>query len=587
MGIAGIRDYLLEQYILFVKHIRIPIIDRLEEAVRSFSFIERVLFYIFVALLVISTATLLGKLNAHLLVAVPAHGGTIDEGMIGAPRFINPLLAASDADRDLSQLIYSGLMKATPEGNLIPDLAEGYVLSEDGLVYTFTIRDDARFHDGRRVTAEDVVYTITLAQDSAVKSPRRANWEGVLVEALDEQTVQFTLSNVYEPFLENTTMGILPKHIWSATPPEQLPFNNFNVAPIGSGPYKIKDFKRNDAGVPEFYELEAFDHYTLGKPYITTLVFHFYTTEEALVEALRDGDIAQAHSLPPTIADELAVEGYTINSFPLPRVFGVFFNQNQAPVLANIEVRKALDIAVPRERIVDEVLRGYGTPITGPLPPGLRPLTSFDLPKNPIAEARDVLERNGWTFDDEQGVYINGDDEALTFSLATANTEELRHAAELIRDAWRTMGADVELTFLDTGPLNNERIRPREYDALLFGQIIGRDLDPFPFWHSSQRNDPGLNIALYANITTDAILEEIRTTFDARVLDKLYQQFEEELHGDTPAAFVYTPDFIYVTDEDIDGIELGTVTTPAERFLNVHMWHKYTDTVWPFFTHTH
>lgn len=559
---------------------------------RSFSFVERVFLYTFITLLVLSSVGLLALLNNRLLVEVPAPGGEIVEGVIGTPRFINPVLALSDADRDLTTLVYSGLMRATPDGRLVPDLAERAVVSEDGLTYTFTIRDGATFHNGKPVTAHDVVFTINLAQNPDVKSPKRANWEGVRVEALDDRTVQFTLAQTYVPFLENTTIGILPEHRWKDIPPEQLIFTTYNTEPVGAGPFQFVRAKRDSAGIPESYELKRFDAYTLGAPYLETIRLQFYPNEKTLLESFKKGRVENINSIGPEHLAEITDGDTTIHTAPLPRIFGVFFNQDEAPLFTENTIRQALNLAVDRAYIVDEVLGGYGTSADGPLPTELvqsvfgSNTTSHAVPEPDYARARTLLENAGWELDDETGIRTDEDGAVLRFTLTTSSTPELKRVAEILKEEWAKIGVSTELTFYETGTLNQEIIRPRNYQALLFGQIIGRDLDPFAFWHSSQRNDPGLNIALYANITADNALEKIRTTFDQRQRATHYQTFEEEVLSDVPAVFLYTPEFIYLTDEKLKGVSEGTVTTPAERFLNVHEWHIYTQHVWSFFTNT-
>ena len=560
---------------------RIDVFNTLEKAVKSFTFVERILFYTFVTIFIGSGFVLVGTLNEKLLVEIPSRGGHVTEGIIGTPRFVNPLLVASDADRDVASLVYAGLMKATPEGTLIPELAESYTISDDGLVYTFVLREDATFHDGRPVTADDIVYTVSLAQDPTLKSPRRANWEGVLVEKVDPHTVTFTLSRAYQPFLENTTLGILPKHVWASTPIDQTSFSIFNIDPIGAGPYAVKNFKQTRAGVIEHYELTSFPQYALGEPYISRITLYFYTNEEELMKSLKNGTVSNVHDVPATFA-ETEKDTYTIMTYPLPRVFGVFFNQDEARVFTNKEVRVALDEVLNRQEIVQDVLYGYGREISGPIPPGLLATSPAQKKETILVEAQGILERNGWEFDEEQGVYVKSD-VPLSFTLATANTPELKATAEHIQQQWGKLGAHVDISLFDPGALSNEVIRPREYEALLFGQIIGRDRDPFPFWHSSQRNDPGLNVALYTNITVDSALESIRTTFDEEERLELYDTFQEEISNDVPAAFVFTPDFIYIVDDDLNGIRLGTTITPSERFLNVHEWFINTQRVWGIF----
>jgi len=570
------------------KEFHITISDQLKE----FSFVERSMFYVFSTLLVISALGLLAALNNNLRVEVPAPGGSITEGVVGTPRFINPVLALSDADRDLTTLVYSGLMRATPDGTLIPDLAKNVTISDDGLVYTFTLRENAFFHNGDPVTAEDVVFTIKLAQNADVKSPKRANWESVLVESIDELTVQFSLARTYSPFLENATMGILPKNRWENIPPEQLIFTTYNTEPIGSGPFKFVSAKRDAAGIPELYELERFDKYTLGSPYLENIVLRFYPNEDELLDAFNSGNVANINSIGPEHLKSLKLQNKVINSAPLPRIFGVFFNQDESVVFTSKNVRTALSLAVDRNRIVSEVLGGYGAPTNSPLPTELARAifgtTNEETDFTPDYErAKEILENAGWEIDEETGILTNEIDDVptqLRFSLETSNAPELKRIAEILKEDWESIGATVDLGFYETGSLNQEIIRPRRYDALLFGQIIGRDLDPFAFWHSSQRNDPGLNIALYANITVDRALENIRTTFDHDELIKQYRTFEEEIGEDIPAIFLYSPEFIHVTDKNLKGVVRGTITTPAERFLNVHEWHIFTQKVWEFLT---
>src|SRR5690606_32882866 len=123
-------------------------------------------------------------------------------GLIGSPRFINPLLATSDTDKDLTALIYSGLLRIGPDGSLIPDLAESYEISDDGLTYTFTLKPNLTWHDGRKLTARDIVFTVNLAQNENTRSVKRPIWDGVTVEQSGEKTIIFRLNQPYAPFLE-------------------------------------------------------------------------------------------------------------------------------------------------------------------------------------------------------------------------------------------------------------------------------------------------------------------------------------------------------------------------------------------------
>ncbi len=554
--------------------------------------VEHGLLALFTVILSVSALGILANINDSLLSAVPAPGGTLIEGVIGSPRFINPLLATSDSDRDLVALVYSGLMRIGADGSLIPDLAKTMNSSDDGRTYTFVLRDELTWHDGEPVTADDVVYTVNQAQNPILKSPKRGSWEGVEVFAVDEKTVQFTLTQPYSSFLENTTLGILPKHIWNNVPTEVFSFSEFNLEPYGSGPYRITKIKRDKSGIPEYYELKPFSDFALGKPYISSVVIRFFPNEDRLLQAYERGEIGAANALQADTVAGLLKMGIPVyaTEIALPRVFAVFFNQNQQPLFSRKEVREALSIGVNRERIVLEVLSGYGTAISGPLPPGTLGAENPDLPelngRTHKEAGRFVLERAGWSADAETGIMhrtIDKKDVSLAFSLVTSNTPELKRAAEIVKSEWEKLGARITLNYFDIGDLNQNIIRPRKYDALFFGQIVGRDPDPFSFWHSSQRNDPGLNVALYTNIAADRALENARsaTNNEARVAQ--YARFQKEIEKDIPAVFLYAPHFLYLLPHDVRGIELASVTTPSERFSGIFDWYIETDRVWKIF----
>ena len=126
-------------------------------------------------------------------------------------------------------------------------------------------------------------------------------------------------------------------------------------------------------------------------------------------------------------------------------------------------------------------------------------------------------------------------------------------------------------------------IRPRQYEALLFGTVVGRELDFYPFWHSSQRNDPGLNVALYANVTTDTLLASARTASSFSDRKALYQQFSTELAKDMPAIFLYVPDYTYLTAPEVQNISLAGIARGSERYSAIGDWYIEKDAVWPFF----
>ncbi len=563
----------------------IPHRSELRFALRSFSPREWKIFGVLALILTIGSLGLLFTLNNRFLIEVPTYGGSFTEGVVGTPRFVNPVLAMSDTDRDLSMLVYSGLMKHDVNGQLVPDLASGVSISNDGLEYTFTIREGAQFHDGKNVTADDVVYTVTQTKDALIKSPNAVSFEGVTVTSTDERTVVFTLRQRFASFLETMTIGILPKHVWEKLSPEQFSLSDKNLDAIGSGPYEIKKVRTDASGIPTSFSLERFNNHTGGKPFIKNITVKFYANENELLSAYKSGSVDTASALSPALASELKEKGRHILEAPLPRVFGLFFNKTEQPLLQNKEVLNAINVAINKDHIIDTVLHGFGTPITSPVPLELfhdALLSSPETTSSGDAEkAITILEKAGWTRG-EDGIFGKGDTR-LSLSLATSDSIELRSAAGLIRDDLRAIGIDVELKIFETGTLNQNIIRPRKYDMLFFGQIVNHPTDLFAFWHSSQRSDPGLNIAMYTNPRADTYLEEASSTLDAKKQESLYTQFEREIANDIPAVFIYSPSFIYAVDKHINGITLSGGSESGERFSNINLWYMRTERIWPFF----
>ena len=524
------------------------------------------------ALLILILAGLY-TVERQFLVEVPSRGGGLVEGVVGSPRFINPLLALTDTDRDLTSLTYAGLMGYDADRRLVPVLAEAYEVSEDGKTYTFKLRPNAVFTDHTPVTAEDVVFTVEKAQDAGLKSPEYANWANIRAEAVDARTVRFVLPKPYAPFLEDATLGVLPAHLWRATSNEEFPFSPLMEEPVGAGPFKVSRIIRDKSGIAKQYELSAFGDYALQKPYLSSLTFVFFKTEEELRDALTRGRVESAYGVPSASALRT----------PYSRVFGVFLNGSQNPLFARIEVRKALSIAVDRTALVQDVLGGYGTPLDGPVPPSIGasipPPDSFE---DPIAEARGVLERNGWKFDEEAHVFKQAKEGLeLRVTLKTSNVPELKATAEALRADWEKLGVPVELEFFSPSDLATEVIRPRKYDALLFGMVIGRDRDLFAFWDSSQRSDPGLNIALYASRAVDALLEKMRTEREDAAIQKDLVELDTLISADYPAVFTHAPDFVYTVPENLRGVSIGAIAAPTDRLVNAAFWYRRTEAVWP------
>jgi peptide/nickel transport system substrate-binding protein len=560
---------------------------RWNELLYVFSPSERLFLYVLSVVLAVSTFVLLASVNERISTEVPTQGGSLVEGGAGTPRFINPLLAASAPDQDLTELVYSGLLRSENVGEYAPDLAASYDVSEDGTVYTFHLRDGLTFHDGEPLTSADVMYTISLAQNPEIKSPRRADWDGVAVAAPDERTIVFTLPHAYAPFRENATLGILPRHLWEHISDEEFPFASLNTHPIGSGPYRVTDVRTDSTGAPTEYSLVSFNDFALGEPHLSRLTYRAYQNEELLLAAYENGDIESFVASSPKVLPRDIQDAALIRA-PLARVFGVFLNQNHAPVLTNAAAREALNAAINKDEIVAQVLGGYGTVLESPLPPGLLTAasTTKEAPTDRIENAKTILRNGGWQLSNassSEPVWTRNK-QSLTMSLATTDTEELVATANAVATAWRAVGIPTKVEVYPLQEFNATILRPRAYDAVLFGEVVGRSLDLFAFWHSSQRNDPGLNLSLYTSTDADHELAAARAETDLSKRQEHLTNFLKTLDEDRPAVFLYTPEVAYIVPSYLKGVTTGTLSSPSDRFISVHTWYRDTERVWNFFT---
>ncbi|HDQ16936.1 MAG TPA: hypothetical protein ENN31_02355 [Candidatus Vogelbacteria bacterium] len=558
-------------------------------------------FYKLIILMILILASLFliiyaWQLNKENMVLVASRGGRLNEGVIGSPSVINPLLAVSEADRDLVSLIYSGLLKFDNQGNLTTDLAKSYQISEDGLEYSFTLKNNLTWHDGEKLTADDIVFTINKIKNPALKSPKRINWEGIEIEKIDDKNIKFILIKPYAPFIYNLTLGILPEHLWKDIHAENLALNPLNLSPIGSGPFKIKNIKRNKSGVAEFYDLEPFENYALGEPKIALLRLRFFPNEDELIFAHNRKEIDSWHDF--SLANNTT---FNINSQKkeysgsLPRIFGVFLNQNQAEIFIYPEIRQALNLATCRDIITNQILEDGKkvTPIDGLFPPGI--LNEDEELKNSwekgLEEAQKILVENSWSKNDETNVVSKSITDkdgrkkeiSFSFTLMTSDSPELKKTAEILKGCWEKVGAEVEIKIYESGRLNQDFIPGRKFDALLFGLMVGKEPDPFAYWHSSQRLDPGLNISSYANIKVDNLLEEARETIDKDERFNIYEEINQIITTENPAIFLYSPKFSYFLPTNVKGVEFPRLFSPAERFSGIHDWYIKTDKLWKIF----
>lgn len=492
--------------------------DRIESVPGSDKLLLRVAFFAIIG----TGVWLILTINQQYTENTPTRGGSIVEGIIGTPRFINPALASTRADQDVTALIYNGLMKIASDGTLVNDVAESVNVSEDGLTYNITLNKNIEFHDGTPLTAKDVAFTIRLIQNPDLKSPLRGNWNDVVVEELGEYELNIVLDEAYAPFIENFTLGIMPSHAWSDLPIEQLPFSQLNTEPIGSGPFSLTSAKRDTSGLINHYTLSAFRRNDLNSK-IDTLELVFFQNEEKLLSALRSKEVDSTAYVSPSRIKELTDDGFQLVEQALPRSFGIFLNQNHSVALRDKKVREALTTAINRDELIAKSLFGYGVPIAGPIAIAQPDIESEDDIEGTVTQvsrekeqeqAKEILRGAGWKLN-EVGIWqkeIDKQPVTLSIVLRTSNSDLFVSLVDVIAEQWREIGVEVVVEQFEQTGLIQSVIRPRDFQALLFGLDMSRSYDLYPFWHSSQQDDPGLNIAQYANVNVDDLLKPLESS---------------------------------------------------------------------------
>ena len=522
------------------------------------------------------------------------HAETYVEAMLGAPRFVNPLLATSDTDRDLTHLVYSGLARVDVNGKLVPDLASRWDTSPDARVYTFTLKPDLKWHDGEILTADDVLFTVEqLRKSDFPGDPLLARpWKEVRLEAPNRETVVFQLPAPNANFLQHTTLGILPRHLWGDPKLGTLVTSELNRAPIGSGPWRYVRAPVAPAevlGASDLLEPTPAPLSTGGEgvllepnPYISgassgfsRIWFRQYPTFGAALTGLRLGEVhGIGHILPEQLAEVVAVEGVQVHRQNLARYTMLMLNL-RSPLFDRAETRQAFELAIDREALVRDSLMGLATPLVSPVLPHSWAYddASGKATYDP-AKARQLLDAAGWKAGAD-GVRAR-DGVTLTVVLAAnADLPANVAVAEQLSGFLRAVGVDVKPALVSREVLLRDYLGPRAFHMAVAGwEAEGADPDIWPYWHSSQANiTGGLNFSGWSNPGADRALDDARSLTSLDVRASSYATLQKAFAADVPAVVLYSPLYVYATRACV-GVHLPTadLLTPAQRFDTIADW---------------
>ncbi len=556
---SHIRD-LRNKVFLYLK--KLPDVTHLRNLILISTILSFIIFVLFVQRF--------NALGQYYEKKTPLSGGVYTEGVVGQVEKINPLFVQNEAEDTANRLIFSGLTREMPDGEVIPDLAEKWTVENNGNAYTFELKKNLKWHDGEDLNADDILFTINLIQNPDTRTGLSSVWQGVVTEKVDEQTIKFVLPNVYSDFLKTASQPILPEHLLKETDPSNIKIAEYNLKPIGSGPYRFIRF--DQTGNETVLVLEANKNFLPHEPYIKTVRIRMYDTFANLYNGVLRKQVNSISRIPYDKTEDVKKLGsMTVYNFYMPRYRVMLFNMKN-PLLASKDLRLALSKAINRNEIIDKGLSGKAMPVYAPILPGEEGYSpTLNVNNYNPALANEALEKLGWA-KGQDGIRQKGET-GLKFRLALPGDSESKKTAEMIKEQFQAVGVEVELVISDEGLFQADYIRPRNFDIILVGQNVGEGSDLYSFWHSTQVNDPGLNLTGYSDRKTDKLIELGRKSNDVAYKSDKYKQAEETIMAEAPGIFLYNPLYSIAVTNNIKNFYQGHFASPVDHLNNIASWH--------------
>jgi len=542
------------------------------QILRSLTKTEKRLLYSAIAVFFISSLLWLSYFINKNTVSVPIESGSYIEGVVGQPKFINPIISNTDTDRDLSQIVYSDLT----------ELLDHYNVGSDGKTWNVFLKSDLLWSDDKPLTSDDVIFTIETIQDPEAHSPLFTTWQGIIANRISELEIEFTLRNQYVFFLDNLKdLKIVPKHIFGSIPSSNLKLSNYNLEPVGSGPYKYVNYDlRNDGFITE-YSFSINPNYAGKKAFIQELSIKFFQGSEELIDSFNSRKISGFGNLSPKNIEKLKLSNKLID-LKMPRYYAIFLNQNMNEALKEKAVRQALDISTDKNKMISEVFNGKAEIVNQPLTSTIEGYKDLGSENFSIEKAIEILEKDGWKINQETGTRekkVGKNTVRLELQLIVPQIQFLTDVADLIKTDWEKIGIKLDVIKLNPSDINEDVIKNRNYQMLLFGNILKNNPDIFSFWHSSEKFYPGLNLSMFQNKKADESIEKIRKEMDMEKRIGEVGNLQEIIKNEEPAIFLFSPYYLYASIKNLGGLDGKSLITPSDRFKNINEWYLETSRV--------
>jgi peptide/nickel transport system substrate-binding protein len=519
--------------------------------------------------------------NTQQGVGEPVQGGSYTEALIGSMQRLNPMLDFyNTADRDVDRLLYSRLFTFDEHGQPVPDLVSNWGYSQDGTIYNIELNENARWHDGEQVTTSDIVFTVELMRNGGDYVPQDLQefWKNVEVVDLSPTVMQFKLPEAYAAFVDYLNFGILPAHLLNGKSIDEISAMDFNIQPVGSGPYAFDHLIVEDDQIVGV-ALKANTEYYRTAPYIEQVTFRYYPDSASAYQAYQDQMVNGISQVSKDILkDVLAEPDLSVYTAREPEMSLVLFNLNkpESPFFADRDVRKALYMGINRQYLIDRILDGQALLADGPIfPDTWAYYASTEKVSYDPERAKQLLSDAGYTLPAEGGsVRVDEDGGELSFTLLYPDDDGHRSLAEAIQRDWTALGVGVSLEAVSYDQLINARLGSRDYQAALVDLNMTQtpDPDPYPFWDSVQATG-GQNYSQWDNKIVSEYLEKARTTVNKDERTRYYRSFQVVFSEEWPALPLYYPVYSYAVSSDVQGVRMGPLVEPSDRFNTVLDWY--------------
>lgn len=491
------------------------------------------------------------------------------EGHVGAISTLNPLFSnQNDIDKAIQELVFEKFIYIDSNGDVQPGIATNWKVSDNGRIYEFDISLDHTWSDGQPLTIDDIYFTYNTALQLSEKQGYDTigtPLADVDIEIVDIDTIKFTLPESNATFFEIVSAYIVPKHILEEVSLSDMPFNIFAKNPTGSGAYRIY---RSE---PNIVYMEASEYYS-PTPKISNLIIRVYSDISKLESAFRNGVLDGA--VVPNSEDVSFFNEYSsfnIDEIDLPYRERVLFFNIRKEKFQSEELRRGIGYLIDKNTILNN--SGIiGNIQDGPIYQGSWAYSVQDYVTYNREKGVSALKSAGYTVNDQNGYFQTEDGKILTLSLSYLDNDSNNRLMDSLKDQLDNEGIIINLEPFSYSSLTQEILATRNFEILMYEIELSIDPDQYNLWHSLQKEYPNLNLSGYEYERVDILLEEARSQLDRNDRKDNYALFQRYIAQNVPAVFLFRPTYLFVTRDNLQGIEYVNIARLEDIYKGVYNW---------------